>query len=648
MKSISITVAGLLLSSSISLADSIYDGSGSLISPNEICWGCDKDEARMHPHEGKTSTVSFQWLKNSVSCDHIDIHSDKDLGQDVQINIKSWHEDAIQQSYEARLPVGAFNIKDGISISANNYWSTLSITTKEPISEPISIYAYCRSSIDVLNNNLSSLSPSMTKLDKNHYYLGNASVISTASNGEAGGFGNIRDVFVTSSIYDAEGIFQVRSSEECQKIRIEDETGTKNVEEVLMKGWSETTWKETACTELPCVLNLYNQSNGASAYTLINVRTKANDNYRIYANCDNNPKSIEIKEKESKPKHPNNCQFNDVPKDEFGYYPYITALCSAQIVEGYGPDYIEFGPENNTNWAELTKVVNLSDNFYKTKKIRDTYPLTPWYQGYVDIAKKQGFNYEPTVQVTTGLAYRYIVKVFWNKDLTETESATFLRDKGISYRSNISTKIVRGYMAEIVLKSARVSADESAIERKLPYVNHPPKKSAPPAPSAPVILIPKETFQVPDVTDTIEKKKETINTNITNTLRDNITISEKDYTNNTGLTKEVLGGEEALKAEYQDKTADEIITEAKSRGITNPISDVQKIEEDVVLEFLDEISGQTLLVPTIKEKDDEGNNKFIMETTPGKIEKLDKKEAEEKGIILKSQTKVEYLIQKQE
>jgi len=37
-----------------------------------------------------------------------------------------------------------------------------------------------------------------------------------------------------------------------------------------------------------------------------------------------------------------------------------------------------------------------------------------------------------------------------------------------------------------------------------------------------------------------------------------------------------------------------------------------------------------------------------METTPGKIEKLDKKEAEEKGIILKSQTKVEYLIQKQE
>jgi hypothetical protein len=642
MKNISVIVSGLLLSITVSLGDSIYDGSGSLISPTEDCWGCDKDEARMHPHNGKTSTVSFQWLKNPVSCNHIDIHTDKDLGQDVQINVKSWHEDSISESYETRLPVGKYYEPKGVSISANNAWTTLSITTKQPINESVSIYAYCRGATDkLMDTGLNIVSTEMTELDKKHYYFGNASLISTASNGEGGNFGTERDLFVTSSVYDAEGIFQVQSSKECKKIRIYDENNEKNVEEILMKGWSEEKWKETDCAELPCTLNVHNQANGDTAYTLINVKTKANQNSKIYAVCDTSPITIDIKEKELKPKHPNNCQFTDVPTTHERYV-YITAFCSAQIVEGYGPSYEEFGPENTANWAELTKVVNLSANYYKTKKTRDRYSISPWYKAYTDLAIEQGFNYIPALQVTRGLAYRYIVKVFWNKNLSESESARFLSDKGISYLSNTSILIKRGYMAEIILKSSKISSDESAIERKLPYINRPPKPLASPPPAPPIPLI----WNEPKETDTPEKRKETIDDNIKTTMRENTTVSVKGQTDNTGLVKQIVGGEENINTLYKDKKASEILVESTAQGVNIPVSAMDKILENPLYWLTKTATNESFLVTTSKEKDDKGNHKFVVETSPQKVEVMDRETLEENGIEVKAKIEVESFMKR--
>lgn len=605
----------------------------------------------MQPHSdvGKTSTVTFQWL-NQSDCHHIDLHSNLDLGQDVQINMKPWYAETIEESYIAKLPVGEHYQKEGLSISAanpNTAWITFSVTTTQPIDKAVSIYAYCRSSIDELtNDSLTQVTTSSTELSKKYYYFGNASLISSASNGESGNYGTKTDVFVTSTVYEAEGIFQVLSSEQCEKVEISDDRGSTEVEEVLMKGWSEATWKETDCASLPCTLNLYKRSDGIPSYTLISVKTNRNKNNKISATCENSPITIAIKEKESKPKHPNNCQFSDVPKNDFGYYPYVTAFCSAQIVEGYGPNYTQFKPENSANWAELTKVVNLAANYYKTMNVKNDIKydnLTPenWHQPYIDIAKKQYFDKDPALEVTHGIAYQYIVKVFWNKRLNETDAATFLRDKGISYRSNTSTLMKRGYMAEIILKSSRMSADENGIERKLPYVNHPSKELANiiTLVTPPPLIIWDELKE----TDTDEKKKETINKNVKTTVRSNTTLSEKDHTNNTGLTIAILGGKNSLKEEYQDKNITEIIEKTREKGVMLDI-DTWIGDEDPVFLLTRRGTSESFLVTASDEKDDEGKKKFVVEISPQKVKVVDEATLRNEGFVVEGKIRLNDFI----
>jgi hypothetical protein len=648
MKNISVIVSGLILSMSVSLADSIYDGSGSLVSPTEDCWGCDKDEAIMHPHLGKNSTVSFQWLQKN-DCHHVDIHASRDLGQDVKINLKSWHDDSIEESYSMRLPVGDYSEKDGISISANNAWTTFSVTTSEPLDDSVSIYAYCRSSIDELNDtSLTRVSTAQTKLSKGNYYFGNASLISSVENGEAGYYGTQRDVFVTSSVYDAEGVFQVLSSNQCKKVQIFDDAGKTEVEEVLMKSWSESTWKETNCASLPCSLNLYQRPNGEDTYTLISVKTKANRNTRISATCDKSATTIAIKEKELKVIHPSNCKFADVSRSD-SRYEYITALCSAQIMEGKGPYYEEFGRDDVVNWAELTKVMTLSENFYKTKKITnraiyDNLKESEWYIPYIDIAKEQGFDNEANLNVTHGVAYQYIVKIFWNKSLSESEASIFLREKGISYRSNISTLMKRGYMAEVMLKSSRISSEEHGVERKLPYLNHPPKTFA----KKTIVSPPSTLWHEPIVTQDIAKKETIVTDNIEITLKNNTTISEKDTTNNTGLVKAILGGEENLKEEYQDKNVLELISKAKENGIATTVNSSDKIEKNTIYELEVEATGKSFLALSTDRKDDDGNYKLLIESNPQQVKEVEKRILDNANITPKTKIKVrDFLIDKE-
>jgi hypothetical protein len=640
----SVIILGLFFSTTLIAMDSIYDGTGSLINANQPCWGCDRDEAIMHPHKNKNSTVTFQVLRDELKCTHINIHSNIDLGQDVKINLKGWSDTSVKKSYKARLPKKSFGSKDGVSLEMENLWTTLAISTTKPINQKAEIYAYCRNSTDSLNESgLELMSPEMTQLDNGHSHLGNGSLITISEDNGQGGYGLKKDMAVASKTYDAETSFQILTNKDtCSEVTI---NGTSpKIEEILIKGWSENKWRPTSCDKLPCTIAL---NDDIGKYIVTNIKTKANSsNKYLYANCGKNNIKFDLKEKVSRPKHPNDCKFNDVIKSDYNEYQYVTALCSAGIVEGYGhTNYTEFGPDNPTLWSELTKVVNLAANFYKTKKIRDSYSSGNWYDAYVKIAKDQGFDYtnNPQFEVKRGLAYKYIVKVFWNKDMTEEESSTFLRDKGITYRSNITPTIKRGYMAEVVLKSAKMSADESGIERKIPYTNHDKSDLNIKEKQE----LPEPTFETPKSTDSDTERKEIVRKNIEKATKEDNVVSEKNYTDNTGLTVNVLGGKTNLKESFQEKaTAEEIIDEVKSQGVDTSVSSYSKIKKDSIVEIMNTNTGETIIAPTKEETDTEGNAKISMEVSPGKVEAVDKKTLEENGLKVASQVEIQNVMKK--
>jgi hypothetical protein len=640
---ISLAVATLALGAVTLLSgESIYDGTGSLINANQACWGCDRDEAMMHPHKNKNSTVTFQVLYSSSKCTHIDIHSSSDLGNNILINLKAWSNPSVEKSYNAKLPVGDYKYQNGVSLKLENWWTTVSISSIKPISKDISIYAYCRSSaVDSINNSdINEVTVSSTKLDNNHYHLGNGSLISTSEDNGQDGYGSIKDEAITSSNYNAETSFQVLSSKDkCEEVTIRDRDGSSKFEKILFKGWSEKDWKNSDCTKLPCILKTPLKSNGTPEYTLINIKTVAGENNGLYAYCGKKNIKFNLNEKENRPKHPRDCKFDDVTETHWGY-KYITALCSSGILEGYAkksdnPNYIpysEYGLDDSTLWQELTKVVNLTDNFYKTTKIRSKYPEEPWGTAYVDIARKtHGFTEYSEMQVTRGLAFRYIVKVFWNKILEEEESASFLKSKNVIGNTNVTNYLTRAEMAKTVLRASRFSADESGLERKLPYINDngdvdkaiQEKED-----------IPKNTFEKIAKGDSEKERVEKIERNRKKAVQENITFSDtnKNTTDNTTLIKKIVN----IKKEYKDKTSKEIETKAEQEGIFNKSNELKE-NSIVILKKND----KTILGVTGERNKRTGKVDVTLENTSGNVNNVSSNDLENNNMKIKGTIDIE-------
>jgi len=619
---------------SMEIDGSIYDGTGSLISSKNQGWGSDRDEAVMHPHINKNSTVTFQYLYDSVSCDHIDIHSNIDLKQDVLVNVKEWSADTVENSYKAKLPVGSAQIKNGISIKTKHKWTTLAVTTTKPIKEKVSIYAYCRSSIDSLNTTgVEKVDAQMTELDKGHKHLGNGSLISTAGDNGQQGIGRTMDIAITSNSDDAETSFQIRSSKgTCEEITLADSEDNTDIEEVLIKEWSEEKWHQTSCTTLPCKLKVYFSKDGNPAYTLINAKTKAGHNAKLYAVCGAKEVKFNINEKNSQYKHPNDCQFTDVSSEDTNYQ-YITALCSTQIIHGYkSTNYTTYQPKSPTLWQDLTKVVQLSDNFYKTKKLQESYSSGNGFDVYIDLAKKRGFDKEPSSKVKRGYAFKYIVSVFWKKEnMSENDASNFLKNKGVISKLDTNEYLKRGDMARIVLYASRLSADESNIERKLAYVDYKDENINS------TKILPKDPFQTPNVKDNDNKKNETINKNLEEAKRNNTTLSEKGHTNNDALTKSILGGDKALKDEYQNKSGKEIMDKAEEKGVAKPVNVNNKIKPDSIVKIKNNNTGKTITAHTTKNLDSKGNANILLENEHGKKNEFSKNELEKNDLKVESQ-----------
>jgi len=608
MKKSLIIIGGLLLSNlSVVAFDSIYDGTGSLIHPlisddeikEGLSWGADRDEADMQPHKNKTSTVSFQVLFNENKCTHVDIHAEKDLNQDVLINVKSWDDEEIQESYRTRLSVYEYWEKNGVSIDLDKYsWATISVSSTKPITEQTPIYAYCRKSADS-KTKISKISTIMTKLDNNYYYMGNGSLINMlkTDNGQWG-YGIEKDEAVASNYkYNGETAFQIQGSETCKKVRITDTGSSKKIENILYKGWDKEDWRQSKCTELPCELNTFFIANDRPNYLLVKVRTRKNENNHLQAECIATETPEKINEKRQRNIHPSNCTFTDVST----YKDSIEAICASKILIGdEDSGYTKFKPNDNADWLDLTTAVELSANYDKMSKIRDQYSKEYVSDAYIDEAKKIGFNYPLTKEINIGTAVEYIVKRFWDKDLSSQEALNFLmakegEDKIDFPNTNLSSNITRGYMSYLVLKSARVSADENAINNGIQYIQA--KPGFIPSKDVPEwIVAPKPGF-----IENIAEEKKRITDNMDKTVKSNVAISsDKDTTDNTTLSIMILGGSEnSLKEEYRGKEAKEIFKIADDKGINTSYIAPITSDRPAMAELYEHSSKEPLMLVSI-------------------------------------------------
>jgi len=266
----------------------ILDGAGSLVSPKESCWGCDKDEARMHPHNGVGSTVVFQWLYDYNTCSQIDIATSKTM--DVAIKSKGWSDHLTQKAIKVTLsPYNFVTIKKPTS----NSWTTLAITSIEPIDEMTRVFAYCKTPNDsYYQGNRENIETDLVDVTFDYYWTGTASIISQATPRPTNPFGISRDDAVTFNSHNSLTTFQWDTTN-CKKLAITN-NGTANYTpnvSVKTKGWANAgydsdgndLWSEE-CTHLPCTIE-----KSVTNYYIIKVKSNpdAIDNGLLRAICVN-------------------------------------------------------------------------------------------------------------------------------------------------------------------------------------------------------------------------------------------------------------------------------------------------------------------------------------------------------------------------
>jgi hypothetical protein len=230
----------------------IFDGAGSLISPNESCWGCDKDEARMHPHYPRGSTVVFQWVYDKETCEHIDIYADRDL--EVVIRAKNWSSDKTESAVK-----GVVGRDKPISIKSTNLrdlWSNIAVTSTSPVSETVKIVAYCKRDIDPIHRyGIVEFEKNLVYLTQNYFWAGTGSLITKATARDFDSSGIGKDFALSLSKYRSFTSFQWYTSNQCPSITIKEYGSSSKIDEIKIKEWSSKNWSENLCSSLPCTIN---------------------------------------------------------------------------------------------------------------------------------------------------------------------------------------------------------------------------------------------------------------------------------------------------------------------------------------------------------------------------------------------------------
>lgn len=242
-----------------------FDGAGSLIQPDQDCWGCDHDEAVMQPHSSTASTVVFQWKqnKNSGSCRYLTIRGP--VGFQAVITTKEWSQASKDgNSYLVTLPVTIFNSG---TFNSETY-TTTSVTSMTELSSATTISASCSSSDDYLENR-EELSPAEeVSFPGGYVWAGNGSIISGGATGCTDGFGCIRDDAIALD-KTALTAFQWQASSNCKTLKIFQTGGDGGFSGHLKyKPYDSPNWTDQGSVSFP-----YYISGIESSFYVVSVET---------------------------------------------------------------------------------------------------------------------------------------------------------------------------------------------------------------------------------------------------------------------------------------------------------------------------------------------------------------------------------------
>ncbi len=235
----------------------IFDGAGSLIKPTMSCWGCDRDQANMHPHSSESSTVVFQWMQESNKCPYLEIRTPSDLK--VLVSSKGW-DSTSSTSYTATLPV---------TIPNSGTYTTTSVTSMSPVSSVTGVTAYCVTS-DRNNDNRKTASSVDTAFSNGYTWAGNGSIISQDT-GSCTTFGCELDDAIGLSNKKALTAFQWQVSPGCQTLRIQRNDGAGFSGRLKYKGWDQPSWEDKNNVSFPKAIS--KTSNGY--YYVFAIETEA-------------------------------------------------------------------------------------------------------------------------------------------------------------------------------------------------------------------------------------------------------------------------------------------------------------------------------------------------------------------------------------
>lgn len=210
-----------------------FQGAGSLIKPEMSCFGCDKDDATMHPSDTQTnsSTVVFQTKNTGICQKYVNISSDNPKIGQVLVSVRKWNDPQLIHTYlAAKLPV---------SVPVVGNYSVIAVTTLDHLNPNDSskifapkapgsttIRAECSSS-DANRAGRVEIPESLDVLFSNGYtWAGNGSVIS-GKTGSCAEDGCTQDFAIASLASDnqppvpALTAFQWLVSDDCKTLHIQ-------------------------------------------------------------------------------------------------------------------------------------------------------------------------------------------------------------------------------------------------------------------------------------------------------------------------------------------------------------------------------------------------------------------------------------------
>jgi len=253
-----------------------FDGAGSIVSPTEDNWGCNRDIAVMHPHQNTGSTVVFQWAYNKDTCTQLELFANNPI--DVAIKSKAWSQVQPDQAFTVKLGSSPVTLK-----TTGSKWSTFAVTTLRSLPKATTITARCvEPSHKFYNANRKHIAKDLVSIVYPYYWTGTGSIISYASH--INGYGKNKDIAVSSSKVNSVTSFQW-ATHSCKRLQLTSGGSNSSIHaDIRMKGWDKPNnyFQKQCNNRLPCTL----QVSGNGYYILQIATTKgAISSGQINADC---------------------------------------------------------------------------------------------------------------------------------------------------------------------------------------------------------------------------------------------------------------------------------------------------------------------------------------------------------------------------